>query len=82
MDISALVGKVTGVATSLASMIPGMNIITGGVELGKKVIDIIDELGDDIPLDQQAEAQAARAALAEAVKAKAAATSDRLRGGH
>lgn len=80
MDISALTEKIMSMGSSLASMIPGANIVSGGIELGKKVIDIIDELGDDIPLEQQEEAQAVRAALAEAVKAKAAATSDRLRG--
>ncbi len=80
MDLRALVDGVVKVANLASGLIPGAGFVGKGVEIGTKIIGIIDELGDDIPLDQQDEARAARAALSDAVKAKAAATSARLRG--
>lgn len=80
MDIRAIIAKIADVADLASAIIPQAGLVKGGVELGEKIIDLIDSIGDDIPVDQQAEAQEARRKLAEAVKAKAAATSSRLRG--
>jgi hypothetical protein len=80
MDIRDLVNKIVAVADAASMVIPQAGLIGKGVAIGEKIIDIIDDLGDDIPLDQQAEAQAARAKIAEATKAKVAATTKRMRG--
>ena len=80
MDIRSLVDGVVKVADLASNFIPGAGLVGKGVEIGTKIIGIIDELGDDIPLDQQDEVKAARKTLSDAVKAKAKATSDRLRG--
>ena len=80
MDIRAIVNKVLTLADSVNDFLPASGLTQKGIDLARKVDDLIGTLGADIPLDQQAEAQAARAQLAAKVKAKAAATSDRLRG--
>lgn len=78
MDTKGLIDSVLGVAKKLGPMIPGLS---NGIALGEKVIDIIDDLKSDAPDDRTAaQMDADRAALAEKVKAKAAATSNRLRG--
>ena len=80
MDIKAIVNKVLSLADTVNDYLPAAPITQGAIDLGHKVVDLVDSIGDDIPLDQQAAAQATRAELAAAVKAKAAATSSRLRG--
>jgi hypothetical protein len=77
-DISSLIDSVLGVAKKLSPLIP---TLSNGVALGEKVIDLIDDLKSDAP-DQRTAAQmdADREALSDRVKAKAAKTSDRLRG--
>jgi len=79
-DLSKIIGDVLKLADSVNGYLPMSGTTQLGIDLGKKVIDIIDTVGDDIPLDKQGEAQEARAKLAASVKAKAAATSARLRG--
>ena len=76
-DFSKLIDSALSLAKAASPLIPALG---AGAALGEKIIGIIDDLGDDIPQDKQAEAQAARAELAAKVKAKAAATSARLRG--
>lgn len=80
MNAREIVDKVIELANLAANVIPSAALIGKGAEIGSKVIDIIDDLGEDIAPDQQAAAQAARANLALAVKAKAARVSDKLRG--
>ncbi len=80
MDIRSLIDGVVKVADMASNFIPGAGLVGKGVEIGTKIIGIIDDLGDDIPIDKQAEVQEARATLAATVKAKAVATSSRLRG--
>lgn len=80
MDIRSLVDGVVKVAKLAAGIIPGANLVAGGAEIGGKILDIMDDLKADADPDQQAEMQEARAELSAAVKAKAAATSARLRG--
>lgn len=80
MNIGDIVAKVLSLADTVNDYLPGAPLTQGAIDLGHKVMDLVDSIGDEIPLDKQADAQAARAALAETVKAKAKATSDRLRG--
>lgn len=76
-DIRDLIDKAIDLAKTVAPLVPTVGAAAGVAE---KVVDIIDSLGDDIPVDQQEAAQTARRELADAVRAKAQATSDRLRG--
>lgn len=80
MDIRSTIDKALALADTVADYIPGGELVDKGVAIGKKVLEIIDDLGEDIPLDKQEEVQATRAKLAEAVAAKADRVSDRLRG--
>lgn len=75
-----LFNKALALADAVNEFLPAANLTQGAIDLARKAEDLIAGFGDDIPLDKQAEAQATRAALAERVKAKAAKTSDRLRG--
>lgn len=81
-DIKKIFTTVLTLADSVNDYLPGAAVSQGAINLARKMGDVIDSFGDDIPLEQQGAAQAARKQLAEAVKAKAAATSDRLRGEH
>lgn len=80
MDVRKVIDQVLAVADTVADYLPKGELIDKGVEIGRKVIDIIDDLGESIPLDKQEEAQAVRKKLADAVTAKAGRVSDRLRG--
>jgi hypothetical protein len=79
-SIRQLIDEVISVAHVASSVIPGAGLVEQGGKIGEKIIDIIDDLTTDAEPDQQPQMQEARAKLAEAVKAKAAATSARLRG--
>lgn len=76
-DIRALLDKALDMAKLASPLIP---VLGTGAAIGEKIIDLIDSFGEDIPIDKQAEAQAARAELAAKVRAKAQDTSSRLRG--
>ena len=80
MDIRSLIDGITKVANIAATVIPGAGLVGKGAEIGGKILDVIDGLQEHATPDQQPAMQAARAKLAEAVKAKAKSTSDRLRG--
>lgn len=76
-DIRALLDKALEMAEMAGPLIP---VVGTGAAIGGKIIDLIDSFGNEIPIDKQAEAQKVRSELAKAVKAKASATSARLRG--
>jgi hypothetical protein len=80
MNIRSLIDSVINVAHVASSVIPGAGLVAEGAQIGEKIIDIIDGLTAHAEPDQQPAMQEARTKLAEAVKAKAAATSARLRG--
>jgi len=76
-----IIASMVGCANKVAAFIPVAGVVGQGINLAQKIIGIIDDIGDeDATLDQQAELQAARRRLSGAVKAKASATADRLRG--
>ncbi len=77
MDISKLIDQAISLAKMAAPLVPALG---AGAAIAEKIEGIIDDLGSDIPIDKQAEAQQARADLAAAVKAKVARTSARARG--
>ena len=79
-DIKGIVDRILTLADSVNDYLPGAPLTQGVIDLARKAEDLLAFVGDDIPLDKQDEAQATRMKLAEAVKAKAAATSARLRG--
>ena len=80
MDIKALFGKALTLADAVNEFLPASGLTQGAINLARGAEDLIGSFGDDIPLEKQAEAQEVRKALAAKVKAKAAATSARLRG--
>ena len=80
MDIRELLAAATKLADVAATVLPQAKLVGGAAQIGTKIIDVIDGLKEHADPSQQAEMQAARAKLAEAVKAKAKATSARLRG--
>jgi hypothetical protein len=78
MNISNLIDQAIALAKAAAPMVPTLG---AGAAIAEKIVGIIDDLTDDAPDTRtQQEMQEQRAILAEAVKAKARATSDRLRG--
>lgn len=80
MDMRSLIDGVVKVANIASNVIPGAGLVGKGAAIGGKIMDLIDDLKKHATPDQQAEMQAARAKLSDAVKAKAKSTSDRLRG--
>lgn len=80
MDMRSIIAGVTKIADMASTFIPQAKLVSGGAQLGGHIIDLIDGLKEHADPSQQAEMQAARKKLSDAVKAKAAATSDRLRG--
>lgn len=80
MDVRKIIDQVLAVADTVADYIPKGDLVDKGVAIGRKVLGIIDDLGEEIPLDKQEEVQATRAKLADAVAAKADRVSSRLRG--
>lgn len=80
MALGDIVNKILDVADTVNDFLPASGLTQKGIDLARKVEDLVGSIGGDIPLDKQAEAQATRAALAAKVKAKAASTSARLRG--
>lgn len=81
MDIRALIDEVVKVADMASAILPGAGLVGGAAKIGGQIIDIIDSLQEHADPAQQAEMQAASKTLSDAVKAKAADTSARLRGG-
>lgn len=80
MDMKKLIAGIVQVADMAAVVLPQAKLVGGAAQMGGKILDVIDGLKDQGDSDDQAAMQEARAKLATAVKAKAAATSDRLRG--
>jgi hypothetical protein len=84
MNISQVVADVTKLAHTVSAYIPQAAAVEDAINLGQKVIGIIDDLtkkhpNDSERLDQQ-QLQEARAVLATRVKAHAKSTSANLRG--
>lgn len=80
MTIKDMLETVTKLANIASTVLPQAKVVGGAATMGGKILDIIDGLKDQAEPAQQAEMQAARDKLATAVKAKASATSARLRG--
>lgn len=80
MDLRDMLATVTKLANIAAVVLPQAKIVGGAAQMGGKILDIIDGLQEHADPAQQAEMQAARKKLSDAVKAKAAETSARLRG--
>ena len=79
--IEEIFGGLIDLARGAAKIIPGGEVITSGISLGEKIIGIIDDVIDDAPSpNTHEELDRLREELANAVKAKAKATSARLRG--
>lgn len=80
MNLGNLVTQVQNFAHMASGLIPGAGLADKGIAIGKKIIDIIDDIKEEVPLEQQETLQASRAQLAHAVGIKADETSARLRG--
>lgn len=80
MNIHTLLDSVKSLSQVVGTVIPGAGLISKGVEIGEKVLGIIDDLKEDVPLERQGEMKEARDRLSTIVKQKARNTSDRLRG--
>lgn len=79
-DIKSIVNSVLDLADKVNDYLPGAPVTQATIDLGRRVTDLIDHFGDEIPLDKQAEAQEARRKIAERVTAKSKALSASLRG--
>jgi hypothetical protein len=78
MDFSGILEQAAKLAKAAAAFVPGA---AAGIEIGEKVIDLIDTITEKAPADADpTELQAARRELREAVSAKAQRTADRLDG--
>ncbi len=80
MDMKAMLETVTKLANIASVVLPGAKVVGGAANMGGKILDIIDGLKTQGDPAEQADMQLARDKLATAVKAKAKATSARLRG--
>lgn len=76
-DFSSLFEQAGKLASAAAKVVPA---IEDGVEIGKKVLELIDFLGAKAPQADQTELREARRELRTAVSAKAQATATRLDG--
>lgn len=76
-----MLAAVTKLANVASVVIPQAKLVGSAAQMGGKILDIIDGLKDQGNPADQAAMQDARKTLSDAVKAKAAATSNRLRGG-
>ena len=81
MDFKNLIADVMKAAKTASAIIPGMGAVGPAIEVGKKLVGIIDDLTDSAPDKRtQEEMQAQRKVLAAAVSAKAERTADRFDG--
>lgn len=79
-SISDVADKLLSLADTVNDYLPGAPASQAAIDLARGVGDLIDGFGDEIPLDKQAEAQAARKLIAERVTAKSKQLSADLRG--
>lgn len=79
-DLQRLLQNALNLADAVNELLPLPGVSQGIIEIGRKTVGILDDLKEEIPLDQQADAQARRKRLAESVEAKAKAESRKLRG--
>lgn len=77
MDIGNLVRDILTVARTAAAVIPGA---PGAIAIGEKVLGLLDDVSDHIPLEEQDAAVLTRAELARVVGAKAKKTAARFQG--
>lgn len=80
VNLESLFNQVQTLARSASTILPGAGLVDKGIDIGKKILAVVDGLGEHIPPERQGELQATRKALAEAVGIKADKTADRLRG--
>lgn len=80
-DISGLVSKLASFAKAAAPLIPGGALVSGGIDLGAKIVDLVDDFTSAVPeARNSAELRAARQELINSVTAKANKTADRFDG--
>ena len=80
MDFGKLVKDVIAAGQTATALIPGLSTVTAAVAIGEKLIDLIDSVTDEAPVDDQKDLAVVRAELRAAVSAKAEQTADRLEG--
>jgi len=80
MDIRNLLDQAIKLADLADNFIPMASNVTAALKMGNGVLDVIDGIKEQATPADQPRLQEARAKLAASVKAKAAATSARLRG--
>lgn len=80
MDIRDIVNKIGEVADMVDDYIPQAGLVKGGAQVANGLLDVLDGLKKDAPDPTTAEAIEQHRQKVIAVQAKAAATSDRLRG--
>lgn len=79
LDILALAKQLAAVASTVAPAIGGP--ITGALQIGEKVVDLIDDVTSKVPETRgDAELAAARKVLADKVRSHAESTASRLEG--
>ena len=56
MGIQAIVSKILDVADTVNDFLPASGLTQKGIDLARKVEDLVGSIDDEIPLDKQAEA--------------------------
>jgi hypothetical protein len=79
-DLVKIMNSLLATADAVNDYLPAAGMSQLGIDLGKKLIGMIDDVKPHIPLDQQGQAQARRAALAAKVATKVADEARKLRG--
>jgi hypothetical protein len=80
MDATRIFNNLLTLADSINEYLPMPGVSQLGIDLGKKVVGMIDDVLPHVPLDQQQAAYARRKALADSVEVKVRAEARKLRG--
>lgn len=79
-DIGKIIDKALDIADKVNEYLPMAPASQALIDLARGVDDLLESFGEDIPLDKQTEAQAARRVIAQRVTAKSRELSANLRG--
>lgn len=80
MDLRRIFVDVLDLADKVNEYLPGAPVTQAGIELARKVEDLIDHFADKIPPEEQVRARETRKRLAERITQKSRLLSQNLRG--
>jgi hypothetical protein len=79
-DVKSILDRIGELAKLAAPLIPGGALVSGGIDLGEKILDLVNGADQHPEAATSAELRAGRQALIDAVTAKANKTADRFDG--